>query len=257
MLKNTLFGIGLILLLSACATHKAPSPPVSVNPPLKDFNFYLRQGNWFLRHKDYGKAIIQFNKAIALKPNSAKAHNLLGIAYFQRKDYDLAKEQFEKAIKITPSYAEAFNNLGSLYFITRKLDKAEEMFKKSLAISPRLVAPYYSLGTLLIAQGRVKEAATYLSKGIELDPEFLTRNKAFVTRFSSASLNTPEAYFLYAKIYAASGNLEKTIEYLKKADKAGFKDWDRIEQEEEFQKVKDDPRIKSFIRKHRSAEEEE
>jgi Flp pilus assembly protein TadD len=250
MKKGILLGIiGVFLILSACARHKAPSPPPAM-PEAKDFNFYLKQGSWFLNHNDYGKAVIQFNKAIALKPDSARAHNLLGIAYFQQKEYKPAEEQFEKAIAINPSYAEALNNLGSVYFIRRQFDKAEEMFKKSLDLSPKLVSPYYSLGTLLIAQGKPEEALSYLSRGIDLDPEFLEKNKEFTTHFSYAGLNASEIYFNYAKLFASTGNVEKTLEYLKKASRAGFRDWNRVNQEKEFEKVRENIRIKEFLRRH-------
>lgn len=56
-----------------------------------------------------------------------------------------------------------------------------------------------------------------------------------------------EAYFTYAKAYASKGDVEKTLSYLDKAREAGFTDWRRILQENEFEKVRDDPRIKKFL----------
>jgi hypothetical protein len=39
------------------------------------------------------------------------------------------------------------------------------------------------------------------------------------------------------------------VEYLRKAEKTGFKDWYRIEEEKEFEKIKQDPRIKQYIKR--------
>jgi len=188
--------IPLLLVFSACALRKEPA---EVSASGKDFDYYLNQGSLSLTEGNPDKAIIQLKEAVALNPDSPKAHNLLGIAYFQKKDY-------------------------------------------------RLVSSHYGLGTLLAAQGRVEESSHYFSKGIELDPEFLDRNPAFVATFTSDALRNPEVLFTYAKIYAVAGNVEKAVLYLQRAEEAGFKDWYRIGKEKEFEKVREDERIKDFIR---------
>jgi len=235
----------LLFVLTACALRKEPAPATA---PGKDFYYCLSQGGVSLAESNPDKAIIQLNEAVTLNPNSSKAHNLLGIAYFQKKDYRLAIKEYEKAIKLDPSYAQAYNNLGSACFMLGENSRAEEMFMKAISLSPDLISPHYGLGTLLALQGKVEESSHYFNKGIELDPEFLERNPAFVATFTSGALRNPEVLFIYAKIYAAAGNVEKAVLYLKNAELAGFKDWERIAKEKEFDKVREDERIKSFIR---------
>jgi len=240
--------IALFLNFSGCATHKesVTSPPESLE---KDYNFYLNQGNLLIRKADYAKAIDQFNKAIALKPDASQAYNLLGIAYFFERKYNLAMEKFEKALDLDSSYAQAYSNLGNVYLMRQQFEEAKKMFNKALSISPNLVSANYSLGALLLNQGKIEEGTRYISKGIELDPNFLERHKALVAEFSSPEFNSPEAYFVFAKGYAAISDIEKTVEYLEKAKKAGFKDWYRIEEEKEFEKIRQDQRIKRYIKK--------
>lgn len=247
-IRIVLVTIAFFLCFFGCIAHKGPSSEKVISPG-KDFNYYLTNGILFLKQKDSEKAIEQLKQAIALNPDSPKAYNLLGVAYFQRKDYELAEEQYKKAIDINPSYAKAYNNLGSVYFILRKFDKAEQMYKKALSLFPELISANYSLGTLLLALGNTEESTLYLSKGIELDPDFIEKNKAFITNFTSSTFNSPEIYFTYAKVYASTGNVEKTVEYLKKAAQAGFKDWKRIDEEKEFEKIRQDERIRDYIKK--------
>jgi len=57
-----------------------------------------------------------------------------------------------------------------------------------------------------------------------------------------------EIYFAYAKICARKGDIEKALEYLTKARQAGFRDRRRIETERDFDVVRDDPRIRAFVR---------
>lgn len=235
----------LLLVLTSCALRKEAA---SATVPGKDFYFYLNQGGLSLAEGNPDNAIIQLKQAVALNPDSPKAHNLLGIAYFQKKEYRLSIKEYEKAIKLDPSYGQAYNNLGSACFMLEQIPKAEKMFRKAISLSPNLISPHYGLGTLLAAQGRLEESSHYFSKGIELDPEFLERNPAFVATFTSGALRNPEVLFIYAKIYAVAGNVEKAVFYLKSAEQAGFKDWYRIGKEKEFDKVREDERIKSFIR---------
>ncbi len=237
--------ISLLFTFSACALRKEPA---EVSASGKDFDYYLNQGSLSLTEGNPDKAIIQLKEAVTLNPDSPKAHNLLGIAYFQKKDYRLATKEYEKAIKLNPSYAQAYNNLGSACFMLEEIPRAEEMLRKAISLSPGLVSSHYGLGALLATQGRIEESSHYFSKGIELDPEFLERNPAFVATFTSDALRNPEVLFTYAKIYAVAGNVEKAVLYLQRAEQAGFKDWYRIGKGKEFEKVREDERIKGFIR---------
>lgn len=238
----------LLMIFFSCATQKELTSPSGVSAE-KGYDFYLDAGIRFLNQKNYGKSIEQFKKAIVLNSNSSQAYNLLGVSYFQQNNTNLAKMQFEKALKIDPSYAKAYNNLGSLYYMRQEFDKAKILYKKALSLSPKLVSAHFSLGSLLVLEGQTEEGFSFLSKGIELDPDYLERNEHLITTYTSAAFGNAEIYFTYAKLYASAGNLEKTVEYLKKAQKAGFKDWDRIEQEKDFEKVKNDERVIHFIRK--------
>ena len=245
MAKRYCIFLGIVLILfSACATHK---PSAEAAPEAKNFDLALSQGDFYLKQSDYPKAIEEFKKAIILRPDSARAYNLLGMAYFLQKNYNLAEENFEKAISLDTSYAQAYNNLGNTYFVKRQFDKAKELFKKALSLVPDLISANYSLGTLLVYEGNFEEGTVYLSRGIELDPEYLEKHKTFVASISSPVFGSSEIYFTYAKLFATAGNVEKTLEYLKKAKEAGFRDWERVMEEKEFDKVRDDPRIKEFL----------
>jgi tetratricopeptide (TPR) repeat protein len=237
--------VAILLVLTACALRREKA---QVSSSGKEFESCMSQGSLSLTEGKPDEAIIQLKEAVVLNPDSPKAHNLLGIAYFQKKDYRLAAKEYEKATNLNPSYAQAYNNLGSAYFMSGEISSAEDMFKKAISLSPGLVSSYYGLGTLLATQGRVEECSHYFSKAIELDPDFLERNPAFVATFTSGALRNPEVLFTYAKIYAAASNVEKAVLYLQRAEQAGFKDWYRIAKEKEFEKVREDERIKGFIR---------
>ncbi len=236
----------LSFLFSSCALSKKPE---STTPLLegKDFEFYFRQGAISLAAGNYNLAIENFSKAVLLNPKSARVINLQGIAYFRLKNYRAAEERFEKALSINPSYGEACTNLGSVYFATWQLNKAREMFEKALALSPDSISAHYSLGTLLLLLGEVEAGIRYLARAVELDPTFLDTHQPIVVDIPISEASTGDIFFTYARVYAEKGNIEKTIEYLTKAQQAGFRDWQRIENEKEFETVRQDPRIRAFL----------
>jgi Tfp pilus assembly protein PilF len=239
--------IASFLILTSCATIKT-RPEAESKDKGQDFDFYFEQGTSSLKQGDYGTAIAQFDRAILLNPNSDKAHNLLGIAYINLKNYSAAEREFQKAVRLNPKYFEAYNNLGGVYFLRQQFEKAEEMFKQALSFSPDSIAANYSLGTLLFLQGRMEEGARYLTRGIELDPDYLETHKTLTADIRTSGSDQSVLFFAYAKIYAARGNVEKTLDFFQKAKATGFRDWARVASEKDFEKVREDPRIKDFLR---------
>jgi Flp pilus assembly protein TadD len=58
------------------------------------------------------EAVLQFQRALELTPESADIHNAYGSALARKGDLDQAMQEFSTAIKINPRLAEAHNNLG-------------------------------------------------------------------------------------------------------------------------------------------------
>lgn len=239
-------GIVLVLGLAGCALHQAGTPrPAKPGPEV--FAVHLQQGLALLAQKEYGKAAAELKAAESLNPGSVKVHNYLGLCHFQQKDYDPALMEFQKAAELDPSFATAYNNIGGIYSMKLQFDRAEEMYKKALSLSPEMISANYSLGMLLSNLGRRDEGAIYLSRGIALDPDYLEKHQEYLSTFRSVSFDMKEAYFAFAKAYALTGDVDKTASYLEKARAAGFLDWRRILEDKEFEKVRDDPKIKKFL----------
>jgi tetratricopeptide (TPR) repeat protein len=241
-----IFSLFFLMLSAACVTAPVEQGGGAAAVD-RSFEIRMKQGQDFLSRKDYGRAAAEFQAAVALKPDSARAHNDLGLCYFHQRDYDPAVEQFEKAVALDPSYATAFNNLAGSYSMRLQFPPAEEAYKKALSLSPDMISANYSLGILLTNLARKDEGAVYLARGIALDPDFLESHREMITQYSSLFFDMKEAYFVYAGAYALAGNVEKAVGYLVRAKEAGFTDWQRILRDKEFEKVRDDPRIKKFL----------
>ena len=56
-------------------------------------------------------AISTYQKLITVVPNSAEAHNNLGVIHFKKREYDKAETYFETALALDANYDEAQTNL--------------------------------------------------------------------------------------------------------------------------------------------------
>jgi tetratricopeptide (TPR) repeat protein len=237
------FGFAVLLLTSACATQP-PAPPPAARA---DFDVVMREATVAMSRGDYHAAVEHLSEAVALRPDAARAHNYLGMAYEQRNQHDLAKRSFEMAVYFDPSFAAAYNNLGSVCSLKGDYQQATAHFDRALTLAPDMVAALYNMGNALLALGRVEDATPYLLKALTLDPDFLDSSSTLVANVRSDQLGGPEASFLYAKLFASLGNVERTFQYLQRARAEGFTDWQRIVDDRGFDAVRQDPRLAEFL----------
>jgi len=231
----------LLFILISCA-------PLPKQGSEAEFNQHLNAGISFLQKGNYPMTKQELSLALNINPKSVRANNLMGLAYFREQNYDYAEIYFQKTVKIDPNFATGYLNLGGVYAMKELFPKAIECYQKALAISPQLTATYYSLGAVCFQMGDQEKGVNYLTKGLEIDPEFLEKHADSLTGLPMKGSALPELYFTYAKLYANRSDIDRTVEYLKKARQFGFKDWKRIEAEREFAGIRQDPRIKEFLR---------
>jgi Tfp pilus assembly protein PilF len=72
-----------------------------------------------------------FRQALAIKPNWAEAHSLLGSALARAGNYREAEDELRKAVQLKPDYAEGWNFLGEFLQARGKTQEAQEAFRKA------------------------------------------------------------------------------------------------------------------------------
>jgi tetratricopeptide (TPR) repeat protein len=145
------------------------------------YNAYL-QGRYLLRVDDVEslrKAVICFEQAIQLEPNSGRAWAGLGAARFRltaivggpEQDVQTAREAIERAVALNPGLAEAQASLASLK-LTHDLDwtGADASVRRALALEPWNSQVIGMAGTLAARTGRLDEALAFFRQTIEIDP---------------------------------------------------------------------------------------
>jgi tetratricopeptide (TPR) repeat protein len=118
------------------------------------------------------EAVACFQKAIALDPRDAYAHNNLGHALQGKGKVEEAIACFRKAIRLDPKYALAHTNLGNALKDKGRLDAAIACHHTAIDIDPKSAAARYNLGNALARKGKVDEAVACYQKAIALDPRY-------------------------------------------------------------------------------------
>ena len=103
------------------------------------------------------ESLIANQRAVAILPNDAQAHNNFGNTLKELGRLEDAETSYNKAIAIKPDYAEAHYNLGITLQELGRLEDAEASYSKAIAIKPDLQSANASLGKLLMEQNRHKD----------------------------------------------------------------------------------------------------
>jgi tetratricopeptide (TPR) repeat protein len=75
---------------------------ISASPGCSRTPDQIRFGVWASQNNLWDEAIFRWRKALQADPNSAAAHNNLGVAYEKKSLFQEALKEYEAALKLTP-----------------------------------------------------------------------------------------------------------------------------------------------------------
>ena len=84
----------------------------------------------------FPQALNSMATATRLAPTDAISYYLLGTFYESIKEIDKALLNYQKALELKPNYDHASFSIGKIYFNQKKYDQAKPMFDKTLSIAP-------------------------------------------------------------------------------------------------------------------------
>ena len=132
------------------------------------------------------------------KAESAKNHMEKGLSAFRMGDFDKALEEYRAACRNQPESAEAHNYLGMAlrYKYHETGDESfrqeeVEMFSKAVSLKKNWWVPRINLATTLWEMGKRKSAAKHYRKGLEINPDH-PDGEAIKKRISEAEIQTEE-----------------------------------------------------------------
>ncbi len=91
----------------------------------------------------FTQAIVDFNRAVELKPDLEDAYYNLGLAYYKQGNLMQAVSSFNKAIEINPQDTHAYNNRAIVYYQLKEYGKAwgdvHQLEELRTVVNPQLI----------------------------------------------------------------------------------------------------------------------
>jgi tetratricopeptide (TPR) repeat protein len=132
----------------------------------------IARGNTAYDKKDYDKAISEYNEAIRLNPNNARAYRERGRAYYRKKEYDKVLNDCTEAIHLDQCYAPAYNTRGTAYYEKKDHEKAISDYTKAIRLDPNYTFAYENRGLAYYRKKEYEKAISDYTDAIRLEPNF-------------------------------------------------------------------------------------
>ena len=231
--------------LIAQAQQAQPSPLVSLTDGTPQE--LEREGDLMRQQKRFLDALDYYDAAIA-KQQTALLWNKKGMALlFLQRNKEAAK-CFQKAVNFDKNSAEGWNNLGYVAHMEKRDNRAIKDYNKALALRPNSATFHYNLGAAYFSKHQFDIAAQEYRTAYQLDPEIFQRVSRLGIMVQSSSPEDRAAFsFMVAKMYAQAGDLDHSLEYLRKAMEEGYKNIDNVYKDAEFASLRTDKRFTDLM----------
>jgi tetratricopeptide (TPR) repeat protein len=172
---------------------------------------YLR-GRAFEERGMLERAAESFERATALNPEFADAHNDLGEVLLRLGRTDAAIASCRRALVLRPRFAAALGNLANADRARGALAPAIAGYRRVIALEPGLAEAHRNLGSALLESGDREAAIVSLQKAIELRPDFARALTQLAGALRAAGRGA-EALAHYERLLARDRRAESLDEY--------------------------------------------
>ena len=131
----------------------------------------------YVMKRDYDRAIAEGERAVALDPNGAMAHEVYAACFVSTP---AGRSQpfhvYQKAVRLNPyGSASLFSLMGYAYRITGQYEEAVSNYKKALLRGPKFwdLGAHVGLTATYIMLGREKEARSEAAEVLRINPRVL------------------------------------------------------------------------------------
>jgi tetratricopeptide (TPR) repeat protein len=223
----------------------AQSSTIVVRPDLTD----EQMADLYMARKQYREAAQLYKKLADQNPQNPVFLNKLGISLHQQTALGQALKYYERAVKADPTYADAQNNIGTIWYQRKKYGKAIKAYKKAIAIRGDMPVLFSNLAYAYFSDKKYEEAIGAFRQALVIDPQFFERasSKSGSVLQDRTVGDRGRFYFLLAKSYAESGNVERCLIYLRKAKDEGYKELNAVKTDPSFAAVLKDPAIQEVL----------
>jgi TolB-like protein/DNA-binding winged helix-turn-helix (wHTH) protein/lipoprotein NlpI len=159
--------------------------------------FATLQNDW-----DWSLAQREFQRAIELDPNNARAHHAYAVYLSSLRRFDEARAEMQRALELDPLAPLANANLGAIYWSSHDFEQAIQQMKRALEIDPNYADAHEGLGLVYESAGRYNQASAEFEKYRALSGNIL-QFKARVAHLYALQGRRADALRLVEEVKAA------------------------------------------------------
>src|SRR5271167_3281059 len=149
-----------LLLLASC--YRDPNLPKQK---------YLESGQRYFDKGEYGRASIQFRKALQIDHQYAEAYYRLGLTDIKLQAWADAFHSLDQATALDPNNLPAHLKLGEMLLSARRWEDARQQAAAALKLDPNNVNAYVLSGQVEFRSGHVPEAVRAFQEAERLAPK--------------------------------------------------------------------------------------
>jgi len=135
-------------------------------------------------------------KALALVPDCAEAHRLMGIAALMSGNHPKAIDHLRRALTACPDDSTINMTLGSALFETGEVDAGLACLQRACELPPETATTWYNFGKALQASTRLEQAREALQRALIIDPEYIKARNTLANVLASLG-DTSAAVAIY------------------------------------------------------------
>jgi tetratricopeptide (TPR) repeat protein len=227
--RSTRRPIAVVVLAALLLTLQACSSLKSGNDACRgDSAETWRQCGDAAREKgDYARAVVAYDKALALEPDSEPALTDRGFSYHALQDYDAAIQDFTAVIRLRPDALSVYVSRSASFFRKGDLDAAIGDLRECLRREPTYADAYYDLGYYQWKSDRFDEALASFNEAIRYyaeaashppsprvsgwfnDDRFYARKPESGVALRNIDAYLADAYYWRAQTYLSLGERKK------------------------------------------------
>lgn len=131
---------------------------------------FLIKGDVYLNYNDGSNAIVAYNKANDLDPQSCKAMVKIGQLWVRGRDYPGALNYYKDAIKIDSAFAPAYRERAELYGLANQWENAIKDYEKFLELSGNNYYAKSKYAQFLFMAKKYEESIAITNEVLTVDP---------------------------------------------------------------------------------------
>lgn len=166
--KSVMVKTSAVITSANSSNNAKPNASPSTQPaPVQDFDFFMKRAEANAEKGDVDAALVDFGKAIEMKPDSFQAYLERGTSHLNKKAFELALADLSKAVELNPKSAMAWSNRGDAFEKKGDAVKAKSDYQKAVELDANVEPAKSNLSKIVAEEQRIQKEAEEARKAEE------------------------------------------------------------------------------------------